>query len=155
MTKREASTRTEYFCREAAFGAVSWDFMVDPMFSSYGYWVWTKQFLPLPKLSGIPLTNFVGWFVLVVIMLSVFLLVVPQGKELISRKNTFDSRLVYILLMIDGIVANSTLGNWVVIVIGVASMTSFLAISFYYEKKHSMRASECLTTRANTQTGSP
>ena len=139
----------------AAFGAVSWDFMVDPMFSSYGYWVWTKQFLPLPKLSGIPLTNFVGWFVLVTLMLSVFLLVVPKGKGLISRKNTFDSRLVYLLLMIDGIVANSTLGNWLVIVIGVASMTLFLAISFYYEKKHSMPTSESLNTRANTRTGSP
>ena len=34
----------------AAFGAVAWDFMIDPMFSSYGYWVWTGQFLPLPEL---------------------------------------------------------------------------------------------------------
>ena len=125
----------------AAFGAVSWDFLVDPMFSSYGYWVWTKQYLPLAKLSGIPLTNFVGWFVLVVLMISVFLFLVPKGSSLILRRNTFDSRLVYVLLMIDGIVANSTLHNWLVIVIGVSSMMVFLTISLYYERKHSMLAS--------------
>ena len=135
----------------AAFGAVSWDFLVDPMFSSYGYWVWTKQYLPLPKLSGIPLTNFVGWFVLVALMISVFLLLVPKGGELILRPNTFDSRLVYLLLMIDGIVANSTLGNWLVIIIGVFSMALFLAISLYNERKHSTIVSRT-NERRDTQT---
>ena len=135
----------------AAFGAVSWDFLVDPMFSSYGYWVWTKQYLPLPKLSGIPLTNFVGWFVLVALMISVFLFLVPKGGELISRPNTFDSRLVYLLLMLDGIFANSTLGNWLVIIIGVFSMALFLAISLYNERKHSTIVSRT-NERQDTQT---
>lgn len=136
----------------AAFGAVSWDFLVDPMFSSYGYWIWTKQFIPLPKLSEIPLTNFVGWFVIVVLMLSVFLYLAPKGSKLISRRNTFDSRLVYLLLMIDGIIANSSLGNWLAIVIGVCSMTLFLTTSIYYERKHSMRALQTINKQENIQT---
>ena len=61
--ERKNFPRDHLFARTvllAAFGAVAWDFMIDPMFSSYGYWVWTGQFLPLPELDGIPLTNFVG-----------------------------------------------------------------------------------------------
>ena len=46
----------------SAFGAVSWDFMIDPMFSSYGYWVWTGQFLPLPETRRYPTDKF-SWLV--------------------------------------------------------------------------------------------
>ena len=65
----------------AAFGSVAWDFLIDPMFSSYGYWVWTGQFLPLPELNGIPLTNFVGWFVLVTLMLSVYFATIQEQEK--------------------------------------------------------------------------
>ncbi|MDG6922368.1 MAG: carotenoid biosynthesis protein [Nitrososphaerota archaeon] len=54
---RRALTTLALFC---AFGAVAWDFLIDPMFSSYGYWVWTGQFVDLPKLYGIPLTKYGG-----------------------------------------------------------------------------------------------
>lgn len=114
-----------------AFGAVAWDFMVDPMFSSYGYWVWTGQFLPLPKLDGIPLTNFVGWFVLVTLMLAIYLRSSNSNKNLIQRENTLDSRLAYILLLVDGTIANWALGNYLVIALGIFAMLSFIAISYY------------------------
>jgi uncharacterized membrane protein len=115
----------------AAFGAVAWDFLVDPMFSSYGYWVWTGQFFPLPELDGIPLTNFVGWFVLVTLMLSVYLIVTSLGTSIGQRQNPFDSRLAYLLLLVDGTVANWALGNYLMIVLGASSMAAFLAISYY------------------------
>jgi uncharacterized membrane protein len=122
----------------SAFGAVSWDFMVDPMFSSYGYWVWTGQYLPLPKLEGIPLTNFVGWFVLLCLMVSIYLLLIRK-KDYSGRRNTFDSRIAYALLMIDGIIANSELHNLLVVFIGTASMIAFLALSVFYERKYSLK----------------
>lgn len=118
----------------AAFGAVAWDFMIDPMFSSYGYWVWTGQFLPLPELDGIPLTNFVGWFVLVSLMILICLYVIPapSGKpahHLLSRENNLDSIIAYVLLMIDGVIANYSLGNYGVIALGLVAMIGFLALS--------------------------
>ncbi|MCL5068993.1 MAG: carotenoid biosynthesis protein, partial [Thaumarchaeota archaeon] len=115
----------------SAFGAVAWDFMVDPMFSSYGYWVWTGQFLPLPELDGIPITNFVGWFLVVTLMLLIYLILSKRRNELAERQNLFDSQLGYFFLLIDGLVANWSLGNYDVIVVGVFAMLAFLAISYY------------------------
>jgi uncharacterized membrane protein len=122
----------------SAFGAVSWDFMVDPMFSSYGYWVWTGQYFPLPRLAGIPLTNFVGWFVLLTLMVSIYLLIIRK-KDYLGRRNTFDSRIAYALLMVDGIIANSELHNLLVALIGTASMIAFLTLSVFYERKYFLK----------------
>jgi len=123
----------------AAFGAVAWDFMIDPMFSSYGYWVWTGQFLPLPELDGIPLTNFVGWFVLVALMIAVCLWVIPPLKtskfSLISRSNSRDSVIAYTLLLIDGVVANYSLGNYAVIGLGLLAMIAFLILALRHPSK--------------------
>lgn len=119
----------------SAFGAVAWDFLIDPMFSSYGYWVWTGQYLPLPELDGIPLTNFVGWFVLVTLMLLVYFSVSKSRNSLTQRQNVFDSQLAYFFLVVDGAIANWTLKNYFVIVFGVTAMLLFLAISFYGSKR--------------------
>jgi uncharacterized membrane protein len=132
-----SSTKRTIFVKIAllgAFGAVAWDFMIDPMFSSYGYWVWTGQFLPLPELDGIPLTNFIGWFVLVALMIIVCLYVlVPVNKKdgyyLRLRNNSRDSIIAYVLLLVDGVVANFSLGNYTVIALGVVAMIGFLALS--------------------------
>lgn len=120
----------------SAFGAVAWDFMIDPMFSSYGYWVWTGQYLPLPELDGIPLTNFVGWFVLVTLMVSVCLFVIPSSGSsvryvLMKRNNYRDSIIAYILLLLDGTVANFSLGNFAVIGLGLFAMILFLVLSVH------------------------
>jgi uncharacterized membrane protein len=121
----------------SAFGAVSWDFMIDPMFSAYGYWVWTGQFLPLPELDGIPLTNFLGWFVLVALMIFVGLsLLSPKnGSALVRRINARDSVIAYILLMVDGVVANFSLHNFAITGIGLFAMIAFIMIAIYYPKR--------------------
>ncbi len=129
--------RTHLFAKTvllAAFGAVAWDFMIDPMFSSYGYWVWTGQFLPLPELDGIPLTNFVGWFVLVALMIAVCLWIIPRPENtakslLVIRNNNRDSVIAYVLLLIDGVVANSSLGHYAVILLGLIAMLAFVYLS--------------------------
>ena len=115
----------------SAFGAVAWDFMIDPMFSSYGYWVWTGQFLALPELDGIPLSNFIGWFVLVTLMVYICskLIISSRLGQSIHRKNAQDSRIAYFLLLLDGVVANYSLGNYLIIGIGLAAMLAFLAVS--------------------------
>ncbi len=120
-----------------AFGAVAWDFLIDPMFSStqYGYWTW--QISPsTPQLSGVPLTNFVGWFVVSAAMLGIYIFFSLKfiGRDrgsvnLIPRPNTADSRIAYVLLMIDGSVANATLGHALVVMIGITAMCSFFLVT--------------------------
>jgi hypothetical protein len=77
----------------------------------------------------------VGWFVVLTLMVSIFLAFLKK-KDPFGRRNTLDSRIAYALLMADGIIANYELRNWLVIVIGVLSMVTFLAISIFYERKH-------------------
>jgi uncharacterized membrane protein len=115
----------------SAFGAVAWDFMIDPMFSAYGYWVWTGQFLPLPELDGIPLSNFIGWFVLVTLMVYICSKVIFTSSlgEMKYRKNIRDSEIAYFLLLLDGLVANLSLKNYAVMGIGFLAMILFLAVS--------------------------
>jgi len=133
----------------SAFGAVAWDFMIDPMFSSYGYWVWTGQFIPLPELEGIPLTNFVGWFVLITLMILVSLYAIrginsENGPSLRVRRNNLDSVIAYVLLLIDGAIANYSLGNYAVIGLGLISMLAFLLISSHGIRYMSRKDAETL-----------
>ncbi|MGI0078143.1 MAG: carotenoid biosynthesis protein [Nitrososphaerales archaeon] len=119
--------RVVAFAGVAAFGAVAWDFMVDPMFSSYGYWIWENNG-SVPTLSGVPLSNFVGWFVVALLMILSFVFV-TRKKKVILRRNVLDSRIAYILLLIDGTVANGDLGHYLVIGVGVVAMLAFLVAS--------------------------
>lgn len=132
--KPKSLTIVALFC---AFGAVSWDFLIDPMFSSYGYWVWTGQFVNLPKLYGIPLTNFIGWFLLITLIISVFFVISRSSRAMFSRRNTWDSRLAYLFLLIDGTIANWQLRHFIAIIIGVTAMLSFLILSYYSSSKKS------------------
>ena len=136
-----------WFALLAAFGSVAWDFLIDPMFSSYGYWVWTGQFFALPELDGIPLTNFVGWFVLIILMLFVYFALSKSNRRITQRSNTLDSQIVYCLLIVDGTIANWSLGNYFVIVFGLAAMLAFLAISYYAGKKKSAVENKQVVTR--------
>ena len=62
-------------------GAVllAWDLFLDPQMVRAGGWVWlpTKG----PRLNGIPVVNFIGWFFVGVLMVSVLLRLVPQLRE--------------------------------------------------------------------------
>jgi uncharacterized membrane protein len=113
-----------------AFGAMAWDLIVDPMFTSYGYWVWSSS-NPGPKLYGVPLTNFAGWFAVSFLMLGLVVLAFnsKRSQVIFKRQNTLDSRIVYVLLMIDGAVANAALGNYYAIIFGALAMTGFFFVS--------------------------
>jgi uncharacterized membrane protein len=130
----------------SALGAMAWDLLIDPMFTSYGYWVWdARQPIALPRLSGIPLTNFLGWFVLVFVMVAIYLRFGTKTPNITKRNNTYDSYIVYVMLLIDGVVANWQLGHYLVIEVGASTMIAFLALSII----HSMNSN-----RNKTSTGS-
>ena len=103
---------------------------VNSMLASYDYWNWdARQPITLPRLSGIPLTNFLHWFVLVFVIFSIYMCFATKTPDIIKRNNTYYSYIVYVMLLIDGVVANWQLGHYFVIGIGVSTM-SFPHFSF-------------------------
>jgi uncharacterized membrane protein len=117
----------------AAFGTMAWDLMVDPMFVSYKYWVWENNG-NVPTLSGVPVSNFVGWFVVTLLILGAFLFVIGK-RSVIQRHNVWDTRIVYLLLFVDAAVANGSLSQDIVIVIGAIAMLAFVYLSYLLATK--------------------
>ncbi|MFE3025917.1 carotenoid biosynthesis protein [Nocardia tengchongensis] len=62
-------------CRSAAgrvsltaAGAVGWDLFLDPQMVADGQWVWRSPIAGLPGLAQIPVSNYLGWFAVVLVM---------------------------------------------------------------------------------------
>lgn len=54
-----------------AVGAVAlatWDLFLDPQMVAAGHWVWLAPTPALPLVPGVPLTNYVGWLVVAVLV---------------------------------------------------------------------------------------
>ena len=62
---------------------MSWDLFLDPQMVGEGYWTWTTVGWQLPGIPGIPLQNFLGWWLAG--MLLMFLL------DRLPRKTANDS----------------------------------------------------------------
>jgi uncharacterized membrane protein len=123
----------------SSFGTVAWDLMIDPMFSNLSPPYWTWEISPsTPQLYTVPLSNFLGWFVVALLVLTTFVVFLKYGSKgstkLLTRKNTSDSRIAYILLMIDAAVTNEKLEQSIAVVIGVIAMSAFLLITFKQSK---------------------
>jgi putative membrane protein len=63
--------------------AVAFDLFVDPVAASARFWVWL---VPGPVFYGIPLLNFVGWFVLVLLAAAVWTWIVKHRPWAVRRK---------------------------------------------------------------------
>lgn len=57
------SLTTRWVVPLAAVGLTTWDFFLDPQMVGEGYWVWERTSPALPGVPGIPLQNYLGWFV--------------------------------------------------------------------------------------------
>lgn len=51
-----------------AAGAVGWDLFLDPQMVADGQWAWCVTDAGLPGMSHIPYTNYLGWFVVALVM---------------------------------------------------------------------------------------
>ena len=47
-------------------GMVAWDLLLDPQMVNWGFWIWESS--PAVSWFGIPLLNFVGWFIVAFVM---------------------------------------------------------------------------------------
>ena len=70
----------------AAFGAlalVAWDLFLDPQMVDAGHWVWQPS--DWPRVVDIPLSNFVGWFGVALVMMVLLDALVPAGRGVDDR----------------------------------------------------------------------
>ncbi|MGC5018135.1 carotenoid biosynthesis protein [Micromonospora sp. DT47] len=54
----------------AAVGLAAWDLFLDPQMVAEGYWVWRDADPALPGLPGIPVSNYLGWLLFAVLLMS-------------------------------------------------------------------------------------
>ncbi|MEV4657628.1 carotenoid biosynthesis protein [Micromonospora sp. NPDC049301] len=54
----------------AALGLAAWDLFLDPQMVAEGYWVWRDGTPALPGLPGIPVSNYLGWLLFAVLLMS-------------------------------------------------------------------------------------
>lgn len=62
------SRRTAARVLATAAGAVGWDLFLDPQMVADGQWTWCDTSSGLPGLEWIPVTNYLGWFAVALLM---------------------------------------------------------------------------------------
>ena len=53
------------------FALASWDLFLDPQMVEAGHWTWSDVELALPGAPGIPVSNYLGWLLVAVLMVGV------------------------------------------------------------------------------------
>jgi putative membrane protein len=91
----------------------SWDFYLDPQMTRVEYWVWHTTTPSLPGISGIPLTNYLGWFLAGTMMSFIILRFIRE-----QRVNSFLPKVVFLWTIVGGFILhaifwrNFTVGLW-------------------------------------------
>ena len=65
-----------WFVPVAALGLTAWDVFLDPQMVRAGYWTWARQ----GEYVGIPLENYLGWFLTAAIIFGVYAWLTRPGK---------------------------------------------------------------------------
>lgn len=75
-----ARTLTSGRVAVTAVGAIAlttWDVFLDPQMVAAGHWTWLQPTPGLPLVPGVPLTNYLGWLVVTVLIMAVLNAVLP------------------------------------------------------------------------------
>ncbi|SCF00583.1 carotenoid biosynthesis protein [Micromonospora chokoriensis] len=71
----------------ATVGLAAWDLFLDPQMVAEGYWVWRDATPALPGLSGIPVSNYLGWLLFAVLMMSALRPLAGPAAERTDRRD--------------------------------------------------------------------
>jgi uncharacterized membrane protein len=62
------------------FALAAWDVFLDPQMVGDGHWRWADPAPALPGVEGVPLTNYLGWLVVGVLMMGVLEVLLPRVR---------------------------------------------------------------------------
>ncbi|SCG59409.1 carotenoid biosynthesis protein [Micromonospora zamorensis] len=71
----------------ATVGLAAWDLFLDPQMVAEGYWVWRDATPALPGLPGIPVSNYLGWLLFAVLMMSALRPLAGPAAEHTDRRD--------------------------------------------------------------------
>jgi uncharacterized membrane protein len=71
----------------AAVGLAAWDLFLDPQMVAEGYWVWRDAAPALPGLTGIPVSNYLGWLLFAVLLMSALRPLAGGSAERTDRRD--------------------------------------------------------------------
>ena len=74
----------------AGAALASWDLFLDPQMVDAGHWVWAGT--NGPELMGIPVVNFIGWFVVATVMMASLWRVMPDAEGVRGSAPAADDR---------------------------------------------------------------
>lgn len=98
----------------------AWDFYLDPQMTEVGYWLWGTTSPSLPGIPGIPLTNYLGWFISGTVM-SFILLLLLRG----TKPPRLLAKVVLLWTIIGGFILhaifwnNLAVGLWGIVSLGI------------------------------------
>jgi uncharacterized membrane protein len=136
--------RTVWLAVFDALIMTSMDLVVDPVMTRMGAWEWSG----MGEYFGIPIGNYVGWFVVSLIVCVIFRWLISRKNKKLARDGNvrLGSRLekiwlvspvvVYIFFFFELTMLVSILGMWDVVMIGLLSsqMVAAIALVRFYEK---------------------
>jgi uncharacterized membrane protein len=61
-------------------GLAGWDLFLDPQMVAQGHWSWANPHPALPGVPGVPLTNYAGWLLVSVLMITAMDRALPTGS---------------------------------------------------------------------------
>lgn len=60
-----------------ALALASWDLFLDPQMVAAGHWTWSHPHPALPGVPGVPVSNYLGWLLVAVVMVAVLHVLLP------------------------------------------------------------------------------
>jgi uncharacterized membrane protein len=90
----------------ATVGLAAWDLFLDPQMVAEGYWVWRDATPALPGLPGIPVSNYLGWVLFAVLLMSALR---PLAGPAIAHTDARDHPMValYLWTYVSSILAHA------------------------------------------------
>lgn len=108
----------------AAVALASWDLFLDPQMVDAGHWRWTDATPALPGVPGVPLSNYAGWLVTALVLMTVLTVLLPEKRE--HPHAPVDDRVPYALYLwtyVSSVLANLVFfGRPVVALVGGVGM---------------------------------
>lgn len=97
----------------------SWDVFLDPQMVAAGFWRWEDVGVQLPGVPGIPVTNFLGWAIVSMLVVGLLHVLIPRN---VARTDETVPALLYLWTFASQVLANAVFFGrpWVALIGGVA-----------------------------------